>query len=190
MLRIGWPLVLILVTLGIAGGFVASLATTKVYRAETQLYVPAAGPRIVLLPVRNTFLQQDPVQSLTSFADAPTVTGLVIRQLHLDLTQQQLADKITADAVLTERVINVHVTDHDPTAAARIDNAVAAALVSTVRDLAQGVRITVVRPASVPGTPISPNRSLDLAVGGLAGLILAFLLVVLRVRSADVKVGV
>ena len=187
ILRRGWPIVLACVVLGLAAGIGLTLATTKVYQADVQVFVAtssSASPSD--LANGNTFTQ-DRVQSYTSIANGPEVTGAVIKQLHLNLTPQQLSDKITADAPLNKVLVNLHVTDNDPSTAAKLANYVAAKFNQVVQQTEQTdangkavVKLTVIHPATVPTSPIKPNKLLNVGLGFVVGLLVGVGVVVLR----------
>ena len=191
IVRREWALILVCVVLGVAAGVGLTLATTKVYRADVQLFVAAdsgvtdgsqAG-----LAQGNNFVQ-DRVQSYTSIATSPKVTRLVIDKYNLALTPQQLADKITSDAPPNKVLINLHVTDRSPRTAAKLANAVAKAFKTVVEsteqpDAGRAVRSSssrVIHPATIPSSPIKPNKVLYIGLGLVVGLLLGLALVIVR----------
>ena len=80
----------------------------------------------------------------------------------------------------TTRVITLNVTNKDPEMAAAVANA----MVTEVSDVASGVMqiqsVNVIDTADVPTSPSGPRRLLYTAVGVLAGLFLAVVIVVVR----------
>jgi capsular exopolysaccharide synthesis family protein len=187
VLRKGWPLVLVFVVLGSAVGIGLTLTTAKVYQATVQVFVATStGTTAADLANGNTF-SQDRVQSYTSIATGPDVTGPVIAQLGLSLTKQELASKISADAPQNKVLINVHVTDHSPQQAATLANAVAAQFDTVVQNTEQTdasgkpvVKLTVIHPATVPGSPIKPSKIINIGLGFVLGLLFGIGFVVLR----------
>jgi non-specific protein-tyrosine kinase len=134
----------------------------------------------------NNFIQ-DRVQSYVYIAANPDVTGAVIRDLHLKLTEQQLANKITAKAPLDRVVINLSVTDHNPVLAANIANALArefdrvvAETEQPIKDGPPVVRLSPIRPATVPSSPIEPDAVLDVGLGLVLGLVVGAAIVIVR----------
>ncbi|WP_375504110.1 polysaccharide biosynthesis tyrosine autokinase [uncultured Jatrophihabitans sp.] len=197
VLRKGWPLILALVVLGLAAGIGLTLATTKVYQANVQVFVATTGNGDTSqLAQGNQYVQQQ-VQSYTSFANSPAVTEPVIRSLGLNLTQSGLAAKITADAPLNKVLINLHVVDRNPRTAARLANAVASQFSTAVQNAAQTssgdkpvVKLTVIHPAAIPGVPITPHKVLNIGLGFVVGLLIGVGVVVLRdVLDNTVKGG-
>jgi len=187
ILRKGWPLALSFVVAGLALGAGLTLATSKVYQASVQVFVATSTTdSAAQLQAGNTFTE-DRVQSYTSIATSPAVTARVIAELGLRLTDTQLAAKISADAPQSKVLINLHVTDHNARQAAALVNAVAARFNTVVQGTEQTgtdgkpvVKLTVIHPATVPPSPIKPNRVLNLALGLVLGLLAGLSVVVLR----------
>uniref|UniRef100_UPI0035CADC38 YveK family protein n=1 Tax=uncultured Jatrophihabitans sp. TaxID=1610747 RepID=UPI0035CADC38 len=197
VLRKGWPLILAFVVLGLAAGIGLTLATTKVYQANVQVFVATTNNSTSQdLAQGNTYAQAQ-VQSYTSIANSPAVTAPVIRTLKLDLDESELSGKISADAPLNKVLINLHVTDHNPRTAARLANAVASQFNQVVQNAAQTdsqgkpvVKLTVIHPATIPGAPISPHKILNIGLGFVVGLLVGVGVVVLRdVLDNTVKSG-
>jgi capsular exopolysaccharide synthesis family protein len=187
ILRKGWPVILGFIVLGSALGVAATLATKKVYQADVQVFVATSNAGTgVDLNQGNAFTQNQ-VQSYTSIATSPAVTGPVIKKLHLSLSKEGLASKITADAPATKVLINLHVTDHDPVQSAELANALAAQFNAVVQRTEQTdaggrpvVKLTVIHPATVPSTPIKPSPVLNIGIGFVLGLLVGMGFVILR----------
>ena len=187
VLRKGWPLILAFVVLGLAAGIGLTLATTKVYQANVQVFVATTSNGTSSDLAQGSTYAQQLVQSSTAIANSPAVTAPVIRSLKLSLSESELAAKISADAPLNKVLVNLHVTDHDPRTAAQLANAVAGQFSSQVQNAAQTdasgkavVKLTVIHPATIPGAPISPHKVLNIGLGFVVGLLIGVGIVVLR----------
>lgn len=194
IVRKGWPLILALVVLGSAVGVGITLATTTIYQATVQIFVAAATSSDASQLSQGNLFSQAQVQSYISIANAPSVTVPVIREFNLDLTPDQLADQITADAPETKVLINLHVADQNPETAASLANAIAAQFNVVVAKTAETdgkavVKLTVIHPATAPISPIKPNKFIDIGLGFLIGLLLGLGLVVLRDRLDNTVKG-
>ena len=183
-LRKGWAWIFAFVILGGCVGYGIALGTTKAYQGTAQVFM--AEPRIQTLPATTPSLDdfvQARLQSLTSVVNAPAVTRRVIAELNLRMTDQQLANKISADAPDGKTLINIRVTDQVPRVAAQLTNVVSQKFIETARTLLEptgsrqsDVRLVVVRPATVPTSAISPDRQVYAELGLLAGLVSGVLL--------------
>ena len=189
VVRKRWRLIVASLVVCVLAGSAYVLTSTKKYEATAQIFVSTSGADTTTtdsLAQGNTFVQAR-VQSYTSVASSPEVTGPVIAKLGLQLTSKQLAHEITADAPLNKVLINLHVTNTNPAQAARLANAVAAQFKTVVETLEQTkaagsspVKLTVFQPAQTPTVPVSPKTKLDIALGVLLGLILGLGLAFLR----------
>lgn len=181
VLRKRWRLIMAVLIVCVLAGAAFVLSSTKRYQATAQIFVSTAGQdgsSAADLAQGNTFTQAR-VQSYTSVAASPTVTDAVVDALGLDMTSEQLARQITADAPLNKVLINLHVEDGDPERAAMLANAVAQQFSIVVQDLEQTqgaaaslVKLTVTHPAQPPTTPIAPKVTAIMALSVLAGLVL------------------
>ncbi len=143
----------------------------------------------------NSFVQQQ-VKSYAEAVSTPAVLNTVIDQLNLKETPAELSASVTANAPLDTVNIEIDVTDPSPQRAAAIANAVTASFRQVIADINQPsngdpspVSASVLRPATVPTEPVSPNTKLNLALGALIGLALGLGISVLievldtRIRS-------
>ena len=197
LVRRRWTTIAAFVALGVALGFGLTAATPRVYQADVQMFVANSGqPADASALAQGAAFVQQRVQSYVSIAASPTVTSAVVSELGLDLTSDELADKISADAPLAKVLINVHVTDKDPAAAQRIANAVAdrfAVVVeeteTTSPEAGSPVKLSVIRPARLPSAPIKPSLTTNLVLCVLVAIALAAAVVVAR-ELLDTTVGV
>lgn len=189
VLRKRWRLIALCALLAVGAALAATLAATPSYQAQAQLFVSttqsdsnAAGS----LVQGGQFAQQR-VKSYADIINNPMVTQPVVKQLGLQLTPRQLEGKIKASAPLDTVLINVDVTDASPVLAQRIVNAVAQQFTVVANKLetpagqsSSPVKVSVVRMADLPGAPISPRPTLNLALGLLVGLAVGVGAAVLR----------
>ncbi|MUK02261.1 polysaccharide biosynthesis tyrosine autokinase [Vibrio cholerae] len=177
ILRRNWALI---VGCALAGLLLAGLATFAIrptYTVETKLFVALQSSGSVQdLQQGNTFTQAR-VQSYVETVNEPLVLEPVVSSLGLDLTADQLSDKVVASADLNTVIITISVEDTSPVQATAIAQATADSLVQSVAGLespSQGgsspVSLTVIKPASAPSEPSSPNTKLNLLLGLVGGL--------------------
>ena len=178
VLRRRWWLITLcaVVVLGASAGF-AWLQTPK-YAAHVKLFVSTRAGGDPTATFNGGQFAQARVKSYADILSSDLVVGAVKRQLQLPESVADLQKKITASAPLDTVVIDVTVTDTDPTRARDIAAAVGNqfTLPADQLETPQGqrlsaVKVTVVEPASLPGSPVSPDKTLFLALGLLVGLV-------------------
>ena len=82
IVRKGWPVILAFVVLGLAAGVGLTLATTKVYQADVQVFVATtSNGNATDLAQGNTYAQAQ-VQSYTSIANSPNVTAVIAARVN------------------------------------------------------------------------------------------------------------
>jgi succinoglycan biosynthesis transport protein ExoP len=178
VLRKRWRLVALCLLVGIGAAAAVTWTAKPKYEASTQLFVAAKDTAADLnsLAQGGQFTQQR-VQSYADIVNSPEVTSAVAAQLHNGLTAKQIAGEISASAPLNTVLINVHVTDPNRQRAQLLANAVSdqfALFVNTLEtpngSTTSPVKVSVVKRAALPTGPVSPRKTLNLALGLLVGL--------------------
>ncbi|CAH0267320.1 Putative tyrosine-protein kinase YveL [Arthrobacter sp. Bi83] len=172
---------------GLLVGGVASVLAKPTYESQTQLFVAIQSSGSVQeLQQGNTFSQAR-VQSYVGTVESPIVLQPVIDSLGLDVTAEQLADRVTATTDLNTVLINIKASDSSPVQAAAIAQAVADSLVKAVDSLEKPkaggtspVSLSIIKPARAADAPSSPNTKLNLALGLLLGVAIGLGTAILR----------
>lgn len=183
VLRKRWRTTAVFVVLCLAAALVLDLSATRKYEATAQLFVSAndTGGLATSLQSAAEF-SQDRVQSYADIINSRQITNQVAAQLNVGLTGKQISKEISADAPLNTVLVNLHVTDTSASRATLVANAVATEFTSYAALLEASssgtgssgppVKVTVVKPATLPTSPVSPNGVLDIALGLIVGLLL------------------
>ena len=194
---------------------VALALTGALIAAAVNLIVPvtyvASARLFIATPTWNdstAITEQTGGQKLSSYGDefsqmriatyqrlatSPGVTLPVIDKLQLDLTPNELANRITCRAVPDTVMLDLQVRDQSAAQSAAIANAAAEQLAEYIKQLekpsysaASPIQPVMIRPAAIPQKASSPRVLLNIAsgaaIGLLVGLTLAFILEN-RVRS-------
>jgi succinoglycan biosynthesis transport protein ExoP len=189
VLRRRWRIVSALAAVGVLAAVLVTVLATPVYQADTQVFVSLreSGGAASSNAYQGSLFSQERVKSYAKIADSPAVTRPVIEELRLAMSNGDLAGKITATAPADTVLVDITVVDPSPQLAQRLANSVAARFATVVADLerpATGqtspVTVTVVRPAELPGSPVSPRVVVNLGLGLLVGLALGIAVAVLR----------
>jgi capsular exopolysaccharide synthesis family protein len=186
ILRTRWRLFAfcILVSMGAAAGL--SIVQTPKYEASTQLFVAGSSNDIANAYTGQLFSQQR-VQSYVRIINSPQVADAVVQELGLSISSSAVASEISADAPPNTVLLNVHVTDTQPGRAQAIANAVSAQFATLAGQLetpagssTSPVKVSVVKSAALPTTPVSPKTRRNIILGALLGLLAGAGAVVLR----------
>lgn len=187
LLRRRWHVVLALTLIGIGGAVGITQSTTPMYQASVQTFVSLRDSDGTSTAYQDNLFSQARVKSYAKLVDSPSVTASVVHDLKLSLSPEQLASRISASVPVDTVLVDITVRDSSPTRARDMANAVGARFAKVIGRLeapAAGkpspVSVTVVRPADLPRTPVSPRVPLNLGLGLVVGVGLGIGLAVLR----------
>lgn len=185
-----WILITALALSGIALAAGASILMTPKYQASTQLYVSVRGDgQAVGELAQGSTLARQSVSTYAAIATTESVLGPVIEELQLDTTVGELASQVEARAPENQSIVTITVTDSDPSRTGDIANAVGKSLKSVVEEELEAstikgnpslVSLNTVQSATMPTSSVSPRVALNIAFGGLLGLVVGVGLAALR----------
>lgn len=174
-------LVVALALLGTALGLGFSLLAPSQYEASTRLFVSATRTADGQLLPDGSATAESRVRSYARLATSDQVLRAVAEDLKLPYSTTDLAARITADAAPGTVLIDVRARDDDPARARDLANAVAEHLPTVVHRVANldrtgasqdvPVSLAVTSAATLPASPLRPNRLLSSGIGLTAGLL-------------------
>lgn len=189
-----WMLIVLIALVGVGAGATVSMLTAPLYRASTLVFVSVQSSGAVNELAQGNNFTQGQVKSYAEAVSTPRVLDEVIESLGLTETADQLALSVDASAPLDTVNIEIAVTRRSPADAAAIANAVTASFRDVISEItrpangdASPVRISVLRSATEPTRPVSPNTPLNVAFGFLAGLVIG-LGVALLIEVLDTRI--
>lgn len=195
-IRKSWWVVLVAVLAMSAGAYVYTKRETPIYASSLTFYVGTPSITDSTANSTNQFAQA----RATSYADllsTDRVANLVVQAAHLPLSPSKVAHKVSATSPLNTVIIDVQVTDPSPKRAQQIAGAIGevfprlANQLDSTSSTTSPVKISVVSGPSLPKSPISPRKKLNVALGFGIGLLLGLAIAVIRylldvsVRSED-----
>jgi succinoglycan biosynthesis transport protein ExoP len=188
VLRKRWVLILAMTLVGVAAAAGATILTTPKYEASTLVYIQVQSTGTVGELAQGSAFIQSQVKSFAEVVSTPRVLNSAITSLGLDESADQLAQSVVASAPIDTVNIEITVTRDSPQEAETIANAITASFREVVGEITtttgtvpvSQVSVSVLRDATVPTKPISPNTFLNLALGLFIGLAIGLGLALLR----------
>lgn len=155
---------------------------TPTFQAKTQIIVRSSAS-----PDNKTTAQelQGNVQIINTYNEiliSPVVLNQVINQLHLNTTAANLQHEIKLSTETNSLVITMSVNDKNKFVAKDIANTTVDVFKTEVTKIMNVDNVAVLAPAVVNENtaPISPNKKINLTIGTLSGLMLGFIIALLR----------
>lgn len=187
ILRKQWGLIVIVAMVGLLAGAGYSLLQNPRYEATSRVYVAASSTETVSEALQGSNFIQSQLATYAEAASEPIVIENAIALLGIDETPGELGSTVTGSRPTNTLYIDLTANRATAEEAAAVANAVTASFVTEIPRMSQvspgddaTVRVSIVREATVPGSPVSPNIPLLLALGGLVGLALGVAVAVLR----------
>ena len=181
ILRRRWR-TLVSVALGVlAVAALLTLLATPQYTSSTKFFVSTADSANSSQLAQGGAFTQQRVKSYSLLLRTPKLLEPVITKAGVSDSAATLADKITATTPPDSVMIDVAVTDTDPTRARDVAQAIAEVFPTVIADLervapdaASPVKVTLVSAPTVASAPVSPRPGQNLALGLVLGLLAGF----------------
>ncbi|YAL84092.1 polysaccharide biosynthesis tyrosine autokinase [Dermacoccaceae bacterium W4C1] len=186
-----WVLLMLGMLLGTALAGVYVLTRTPVYTATTQAYVAPVSSgsdqdNSTGSAYSGTLLAQQKAKAWVPLITSTGTAQTVIKNLGLSESPQSLAAGITAELAEDTSSITVSATADTPVKAQRIANEIVTATASEARRLegnSSGVEVKAIQNAQLPDKPSSPRPERILPIGAFAGLVIGYLIALVRLRQ-------
>lgn len=188
LLRRRWLVIVLTTVTSVGVGAGLSFTATPVYTSNVQLFVSAQedGAGITSAYTGGLFTQQR-VSSYTRTASSPRVARLVVENLGLKVSPEELASQISASNPPSTVLIDISVRNSDPALARRIAASFGTVFARFVDEVerpgtggASPVKLSVVRDPTVPTSPTSPRTMVNILSALVAGLALGVIAAVVR----------
>lgn len=185
LLQERWKLIVAVAILAAGASAALTARMTPMYASSVTFYVSAqtttSNPANAY---QGNLLSQQEVQSFAALLTGAPLAQSVIHDLGLRATPAQVAAEITARPIPQTVLLTATATDRSPRRAWRIADSVGTQFTKLIANLerppggnAPTVSVTVVTPAELPSSPVSPNAlrnvSLALGLGLVAGIAIA-----------------
>ena len=171
--RRGWMLVLSVV-IALAGAYGVTRVLTPVYEARSSLFVGAVSTSKDVDPAaaQNGLISQGLARSYVEFARSRTTLERAEALLGAELRPED----VHASVVEETQVLRIESAATEAREAASRANAVTEALLARINGgrPAPEARLKLIDRATPPAAPVRPKLGLNLALGGLVGLLLGY----------------
>ncbi|TGE34850.1 lipopolysaccharide biosynthesis protein [Desulfosporosinus fructosivorans] len=186
VLRKRWMIVVALpIIAALTSGVISFLVIKPVYQASTTLIVgkkAAESGQAASQILDNSVLlaNQQLAKTYATIAQSRTVEQNVIKDLNLPLTTERLDSMISVNPVKTTEILEIQVTNTNSELAASIANTMAQEFSKAVIEIKKVDSVSIVDTAVIPDKPIKPNKTLNVLIAFVVGLMASVGLVFLQ----------
>jgi capsular polysaccharide biosynthesis protein len=166
---------------------------TPIYQAQTQILVNPNGSSEDVYSMAQIETDLQLINTYNDIITTPIILNKVIEELQIGATPEQLTNQITLLSGSDSKVLKITVEDPNPEQAVNIANTTAEVFKYEIPLLMNIDNVNILSAAklSETPTPVKPNKSLNLAIGAVIGIMLGigltFLLEILDTTIKDEK---
>jgi len=176
VLRKRWMIVVVLPLIAaLCSGIISFFILKPVYQASTTLIVgkkaSEEGQAAAQMLDNNVLLaNQQLAKTYATIAQSRTVEQNVIQDLNLPLTAEGLDKLISINPVKTTEILEIMVTNTNPELASSIANTMAKEFSKAVIEIKKVDSVSIVDTAVTPDKPVKPNKTLNVLIAFVVGL--------------------
>ena len=177
-----WMILICPIVAALAAGIV-SFALPPVYEAQVVLLVRPSQPLSSSDPTAAALTSDQISRTYASLMTERPLLESVSSDLGINLNPTDLAKKIKVTPEPNTTILDVAVQDTNPALARDLANRLVADFIAEIKKIQQqetqlpnarsGDNLVVVSPAVLPDRPVSPNKTLNIAIAFAAGLLVA-----------------
>ena len=178
-----WMIILAAVVGGLGAGIYSKMILNPVYTSTSMVYV--LSKETTLTSLADLQIGSQLTKDYSVMITSRPVLEQVIENQGLNLSYTQLKNMIRISNPADTRILNMSVSDTDPVRAKAIVDAVAKASSDYIGDIMEMIPPKIIETGVVPSIPTSPNIKKNVALGGLAMIVVACGFISLQVIMND-----
>lgn len=174
MLKKRW-LMIVSITLvaAITSAVISFFVLTPQYETSTTLIVSYRPDQSSLMTYTELQMSQKLVATYSQIVKSERIADAVIKKLDLDLTAAQLNSKVSVSQLGDTEILKITVKDEDPELAALIANTESEVFQKEINEMMEVDNVSTIDVAKVPGSPVSPNKMMNIAIATVLGMIVS-----------------
>ena len=138
-------------------GVVSYFLLTPIYQTSTQILVNQKADSENAFDYNQVKTNVELINTYSVIIRSPQILEEVTKDLNLDLSTNQLKQKITVSNEQNSQVVSIDVTDQDPAQAVKIANTIAEVFETKITNIMNVDNVSVLSEASFEGTPSPIN---------------------------------
>ena len=180
--RKAWMILLGLLAGILFAGIYTFQIVNPMYAASSMIYMRGAGNTIT--SIQDLQIGAELTNDYEVIFTSRPILEEVIRELNLDMTYQDLQERIELTNPTDTRILRVELKDEDPKRASEIVNTLVQVGMDSVKEI-DAKEPYLIEEAVADKEPVSPSKTKNLAMGALAGAFLVGAVLVIRYVAND-----
>lgn len=174
MLKKRWLMIAsITLVAAIVAGVISFFVLKPQYEASTTMIVSYKQNQEALMNAADLQMSQKLVETYTQIVKSERIADKVIKKLDLDLSTGALNSKISVSQMGATEILKITIKDNDPELAALIANTEAEIFKQEINDMMKVDSVSTIDVAKVPGSPVAPNKVMNIAIATVLGMMVS-----------------
>ncbi len=170
MLKKRWLMIVSITAAAVViAGIISFFVLTPVYESSSTLLVSYKQNQESIMTYNDLTMSQKLVNTYSEIIKSRSISEEVLKKLDLDLTAEELSEKISVSKVNDTEIIRVKVSDTDPEMAALIANTISDVFKKEIKNIMEIDNVSTIDTAKAPESPVKPNKLMNVAIAGVLG---------------------
>lgn len=175
-----WKLILICtLTVTLLSAIVTFFLITPQYEASTKLFIGKEEAKVKAYDNNDVVMYQKLLKTYSEVIKTKDLAKVAIKESKVNIKPQELLNNLTVVPVADTQILQIKFEGENPNEAKKIVSAVTEEFISLSNELVPNGNIQVLEGVQVPKNPISPNKTMNIAIGLLLGLMIGIGIVLL-----------
>jgi len=157
-----------------------------VYEADIKFYINNTSHVDINVNDSDSKSVERLIDTYIGILESRSVLNEVIELSNLNITSDELLNKITAKSFNDTELFIVSVKDNNPETAKYIANTIAEVLPYRFSEIVDGAQVRIVDYAITPSTQVAPCLTKDLIYGAIIGFILSWFVSMFRYKEDNI----
>ena len=174
MLKKRWLMIFSITVIAVVvAGIISFFVLTPVYESSSTLLVSYKQNQETVMTYNDLTMSQKLVNTYSEIIKSRSISEAVLKKLDLDLTAEELSEKIVVSKVNDTEIIRVKVQDEDPQMAALIANTVSDVFKKEIKNIMEIDNVSTIDIAVASENPVKPNKLMNVAIAGVLGMMVS-----------------
>lgn len=172
-------IVAITVAATLISGFVSFFVIDPVYEASTKVFIGKEENDNAAYNSSDINMYQQLLQTYAQAIKTKDLASRAIDTLSYDLEPSTVISNLTVNPITSTQILEIKYKSKDPKEAKEVLKNVTDEFMVTAKDLVPNGNVRVIEEVELPENPVSPNKTMNIAIAFLLGLMVSVGLVFL-----------
>lgn len=160
-------------------GLVSFFVIDPVYETSTKLFIGKEENDQTAYNSNDIQMYQKLLQTYAQAIKTRDLVGRAINDLHYDLEEDDVIEKLTVTPVADTQILQISYKSKSPEEAKEILKTITQEFITTSKELVPNGNVKVLEEVQLPEDPVSPNKTMNIAIAFLLGFMVSVELVFL-----------